>query len=190
MVRRFLVLLVLLIPVALAGQALPATSSQQLHSDAPQTRRSDRPLDAKQQELFEAGEAALRNGDLASAERSFRAVLAVNSQAAGAYANLGVIEMRRKQWHPALAMLRRAEGLAPEVPGIRLNIGLAYYREGDYRSAIAPFKSVVRDVPGSMQARYLLGLCYLFVARYADAVATLEPLWPQASDQLNYLYAL
>jgi tetratricopeptide (TPR) repeat protein len=71
-----------------------------------------------------------------------------------------------------------------------LNIGLAYYREGDYRSAIAPFKSVVRDVPGSMQARYLLGLCYLFVARYADAVATLEPLWPQASDQLNYLYAL
>jgi tetratricopeptide (TPR) repeat protein len=74
--------------------------------------------------------------------------------------------------------------------GIRLNIALAYYRQNDYGSAIAPFKTVVRDVPDSLQARYLLGLCYLFVAHYVDAVATLEPLWPQESDQLNYLYAL
>ena len=44
--------------------------------------------------------------------------------------------------------------------------------------------------PDSYQARYLLGLCYFFTERYADAATMLEPLWPQASNQLNYLYVL
>jgi tetratricopeptide (TPR) repeat protein len=69
-------------------------------------------------------------------------------------------------------------------------VGLVYYRQNNFRAAIAPFESVVRDVPDSSQARYLLGLCYFFTERYADATAMLEPLWPQASNQLNYLYVL
>jgi tetratricopeptide (TPR) repeat protein len=67
---------------------------------------------------------------------------------------------------------------------------LVYYRQNDFRGAIAPFESVVRDVPDSYQARYLLGLCYFFNQRYAEAANTLEPLWEQASDQLNFLYVL
>ena len=59
-----------------------------------------------------------------------------------------------------------------------------------FGQAIAPFESVVRDAPDSYQARYLLGLCYFFNQRYAEAANTLEPLWPQASDQLNFLYVL
>ncbi|HTF43710.1 MAG TPA: tetratricopeptide repeat protein [Terriglobales bacterium] len=82
-----------------------------------------------------------------------------------------------------------AASLAPAA-GIRLNIGLTYYRQGDYRAAISPFASVVRDAPDSVQARYLLGLCYFFTEQYADTATTLEPLWPQESSQLNYLYVL
>jgi tetratricopeptide (TPR) repeat protein len=87
-------------------------------------------------------------------------------------------------------MLQKAENLAPQIAGIRLNIGLVYYRQNDFRNAISPFESVVSDVPDTFQARYLLGLCYFFVERYGDAATTLEPLWPQASGQLNYLYVL
>jgi tetratricopeptide (TPR) repeat protein len=101
-----------------------------------------------------------------------------------------VIAMRRKQWTQALESLRKAEHLAPNIAGIRLNIGLVHYRENDFRGAIAPFESVVRDAPDSYQARYLLGLCYFFNQRYAEAANTLEPLWPQASNQLNFLYVL
>ena len=43
--------------------------------------------------------------------------------AGAAYANLGVIAMRRKDWDHALALLRKAEKLAPKMAGIRLNIG-------------------------------------------------------------------
>src|SRR6201981_2266229 len=145
---------------------------------------------ADPEKLFEQGEVALKNNQLDQAEHDFRGVLAFNPKVAGAYANLGVVYMRRKQWSRALEMLHKAEELAPGVVGIRLNIGLAYFRQDDFHSAIRPFESVVRDAPDSYQARYLLGLCYFLTERYPAATATLEPLWPQASDQFNYLYAL
>jgi tetratricopeptide (TPR) repeat protein len=142
------------------------------------------------QQLFEAGETALQAGKLDEAERDFKQVLVLNPGVAGAYANLGVIHMRRKQWPQALATLRKAEKLAPEVAGIRLNIGLVYFRQNDFAGAIHPFESVVQQAPDSFQARYLLGLCYFFNDRWTDAISTLEPLWPKASNQLNYLYVL
>jgi tetratricopeptide (TPR) repeat protein len=144
------------------------------------------------QKLFEAGEGALHAGKLDEAERAFRQVLAIEPGVAGAYANLGVIYMRRKQWTQALEMLHKAEKLAPEIAGIRLNIGLAYYRQKNYPEAIKPFETVVQQVPDSYQARYLLGFCYFFNEHWSDAVTMLEPLWEQVSpsDQLNYLYVL
>jgi tetratricopeptide (TPR) repeat protein len=95
------------------------------------------------QKVFAAGEAALRAGRLDEGERAFRQVLAINPGVAGAYANLGVIHMRRKQWPQALAALRKAEKLAPDIAGIRLNIGLAYFHQNDFARAIRPFESVV-----------------------------------------------
>jgi len=141
-------------------------------------------------QLFEAGQDALNQGRLDQAERDFRQVLAANPRAGGAYANLGVVYMRRKQWTKALEMLRKAEHLMPQVPGIRLNIGLAYYRQSEFLKAIPLFESVLRDQPGDLQPRHLLGLCYFFAERWADAANTLEPLWAQESGQLSYLYVL
>jgi len=173
---RLIVLILLFLPLQLPAQGNAGQKG---------AARTANPL-----KTFEAGEAALREGKLDEAERAFRQVLAVDPGVAGAYANLGVIHMRRKQWPQALGMLHKAERLAPNIAGIRLNIGLVYFRQNDFRSAIKPFESVVRDVPDSYQARHLLGLCYFFNDRWTDAIATLEPLWGQASDQLNYLYVL
>src|SRR5580658_2510212 len=108
---------------------------------------------------FAHGQAALQTGDLATAEAAFRRVLAVDPQAGAAYANLGVIAMRRKDWDHALLLLQKAEKLEPNMAGIRLNIGLVKYRRGDYAGAVSPLASVVREQPDSQQARYLLGLC-------------------------------
>jgi tetratricopeptide (TPR) repeat protein len=71
-----------------------------------------------------------------------------------------------------------------------LNIGLAYYRQDEFLRATPPFESVVRDQPDAVQPRYLLGLCYFFAERWADAAVMLEPLWPQESSHLPYLYVL
>jgi Tfp pilus assembly protein PilF len=96
-----------------------------------------RPQDTRQ--IFESGQHALDSGDLADAEKDFRAVLAAEPDNVGAHGNLAVVHMRRKEWGAALAELRSAERLAPKMPGIRLNIGLVYYRQGDYGRAIQPF---------------------------------------------------
>jgi tetratricopeptide (TPR) repeat protein len=146
------------------------------------------PADARQ--VFERGQQALNSGDLTTAEKAFRQVLEAEPNNVGAHGNLAVVYMRRREWKPALAELRAAERLAPNVPGIRLNIGLAYFRQADYPHAIPPFESVVRDQPDATQARYLLGLCYFFTERYPDTVQTLQPLWPQESGNLNYLYVV
>ena len=121
--------------------------------------------------LFQRGQDALTHGRLDEAERDFRGVLQVDPQSGGAYANLGVVYMRRKQWTKALETLQKAEHLMPQVAGIRLNIGLAYYRQSEFLQAIPPFESVVRDQPDALQPRYLLGLCYFFAGRWADAPA-------------------
>jgi tetratricopeptide (TPR) repeat protein len=141
-------------------------------------------------QVFRSGQDALNHGQLDTAEQDFRAVLAANPRAGAAYANLGVVNMRRKQWTKALENLREAERLLPQVPGVRLNIGLAYYRQNQFLKAIPPFESVVHDQPDAMQPRHLLGLCYFFAERWADAANTLEPLWAQESAQLSYLYVL
>jgi len=148
------------------------------------------PVAQDSKKRFEAGEAALRAGKLDEAQDDFRQVLAMNPGSAAAYANLGVIHMRRKQWPQALEMLHKAERLVPSMTGVRLNIGLVYFRQNQFAAAIKPFESVVKRTPDSFQARYLLGLCYFFNDRWKDTISALEPLWAQASDQMNYLYVL
>src|SRR5689334_13987897 len=68
---------------AFAMNQVPASPPKQASDENPQL-------------LFRQGEAALHTGDLTEAEQKFRRVLELNPKVAGAYANLGVIEMRRK----------------------------------------------------------------------------------------------
>jgi tetratricopeptide (TPR) repeat protein len=139
---------------------------------------------------FAQGQAELRAGDLNAAEKSFRHVLAVDPRSAAAYANLGVIAMRRKNWEHALDLLQKAEHLDSKMAGIRLNIGIVEFRRANYPEAIPALSSVLKDQPDSSQARYLLGLCQVFTEKYSDAVGTLEPLWTSRSNDVMYLYVL
>lgn len=140
--------------------------------------------------VFASGQAALQAGKLEQAEADFNKVIQLNPQSGAAYANLAVVQMRRKQWDKAIPTLRKAERLMPQVAGVRLNIGLAYFRQNEFLKAIPPLESVVREQPDAAQPRYLLGLCYFFADRWREAATTLEPLWAQESTHFPYLYVL
>src|SRR6266446_5490727 len=182
--------LVIIFPVAGAWPAFarPGAERTAEQQSSPWPAAASQRMDP--QAWFAKGQAALQNGDLDVAEAAFRRVLAADPRAGSAYANLGVIAMRRKNWDHAIRLLRKAETLEPKMAGIRLNIGLVEYRRGNYAAAIAPLSSVLRDQPDSQQARYLLGLCQVFTKKFAEAVTVLEPLWPQKSDDVLYLYLI
>lgn len=139
---------------------------------------------------YETGDRALHTGNLALAQKSFESVLQQLPNDVGARINLGVVFIREKNWDAALHYLNEAAKLAPTLTGIRLNIGLAEYHQGNYDAAIPPLESVLREQPDSTQARHLLGLCYLFEAKFPEAAACFEPLWPSSKDDLTYLYSL
>src|ERR1700751_2094584 len=86
--------------------------------------------------FFQRGEQALKENNLGTAESAFRQVLAIDPRAGAAYANLGVVYIRRRQWGKALEALHKAQDLMPNVAGIRLNVGLAYYRQNEFLKAI------------------------------------------------------
>jgi tetratricopeptide (TPR) repeat protein len=177
---RLLLAIALMFCLAQTGFSLPQKTSTGASSA----------VDSDPAQVFQAGQDALNQGRLDEAERDFLKVIGANPQVGGAYANLGVVYMRRKQWVKALEMLHNAERLMPQVSGVRLNIGLAYYRQNDFLKAITVFESVVHDEPDALQPRHLLGLCYFFTERWTDAANTLQPLWSQESGQLSYLYVL
>src|SRR6266567_2088270 len=89
--------------------------------------------------IFQEGQAALNGGELDHAEAAFLKVLKLDRKSAAAHANLGVVEMRRKNWERALIELHAAQALAPQMTGIRVNIGLVEYRRANYEAAIPPF---------------------------------------------------
>ena len=167
------------------ARAAPATPAEARSQSANAGASRENPA-----ELFRDGQEALSRNDLAGAEKYFRGVLALDPHSAAAYANLGVVEMRRKNWDHAITELQAAEKLAPQMAGIRLNIGLVEYRRANYTAAVAPLSSVLLDEPNSAQARFLLGFCYAFTGKFPDAARTLEPLWPQMSNNFTYLYVL
>jgi tetratricopeptide (TPR) repeat protein len=185
--------LVVLVVVALAltpaagrAHAQGGIRPQVLSTQAPDAAQAEALL----RQIYEEGQLALSENRLVDAESAFHRVLAMDPKNAGAYTNLGVIAMRRKQWAAALRNLKQGERLAPGVPGVRLNIGLTYYSLGEYKAAARAFESVLRDDPASAQAHYLLGMCYFFTGQYAGTVEQLEPLWDAQSRNFSYLYVL
>lgn len=140
--------------------------------------------------IFARGEAALADKNLDKAEHAFKSVIAMAPTFSPAYANLGVVYMRRQQWDAALRNLQKAAKLDPKMAGVRLDIGLVYFKQNDFRHAIPPLESVLKDDPSSAQARYLLGLAYFYTERWVEATDELQTLWPAQSNNTAYLYVL
>lgn len=145
--------------------------------------------ESEQASRFRAGSEALQAGDLDSAERKFQSVLKCQPNA-GAYANLGVVYMRKQNWTAATRALKQAARLAPGMTGVRLNLALVAFRQGKYEEAVPVLKTVWREEPNAIQPAYLLGLSYFFTQKYSEAAKTLHGLWPSLKNDLTYLYVL
>lgn len=152
---------------------------------------SARPQETRSAEaVFQAAQKDMQAGFYSQAEDGFRKVLLLDPRSAAGYANLGVVYMRTNRFQDAAEAFLQAARLAPEVSGLHLNLGLAYMRLNKYKEAIAPFHRALELEPGQTRTRYLVGLSCYMADDYRATVETLEPLYPEFSSRLDYLYIL
>src|SRR4029077_291861 len=94
-IRAFLITVI--VPLLSVGSSMGALGAGFQAADARQQESASVSSIPDPEQIFRRGEEALRKGDHEQAEHNFKQVVVLNPQVAGAYANLGVIYMRRKQ---------------------------------------------------------------------------------------------
>jgi tetratricopeptide (TPR) repeat protein len=142
------------------------------------------------QAIFAHGQKALADKQYPAAREDFSRLLRLGVRTAPVYSNLGVVYLHSGRPDEAIKMLESAERLAPTVAGIRLNLGLAYFREREFKLAAPYFGEVLSLDPNHVQARYLQGICAFMTDNFQAAVDSLQPLFAQESNDLEYLFML
>lgn len=144
--------------------------------------------------LFQSGEAAfqqaaqaLARGDNATAEQQLQIVLKGAPAHVGALGNLGIVYARTGRTPGAVAVYQRALKLAPDEPGLLLNLGLAHLQLENYAAAKQVLLRIRR--PGA-QVRELVATAQLFTGDVEPALATLEALNRDDPAQSGVLYLL
>jgi tetratricopeptide (TPR) repeat protein len=141
-------------------------------------------------ETFEAAARALSQGDLDGAQRGFEQVVKTAPNHVPALANLGVVYSRQGRSADAIAVYRKALQLAPDEPGLLLNLGLAHLKIEEPGKAKPLFARVAALQPSHSQARELLASTQVLTGEAQTAVGTLEPLRRSEPRNSGVLYFL
>ncbi len=121
---------------------------------------------------FQRAAGALSTGDLPAAEQGFLQVLKTEPNSVPALGNLGVTYSRMERYSDSVRVYGQALKLAPNEPGLLLNLGLAHLKQGDYVAA----KPLFARLPRSAQAAELQATCELFTGNPARALELLQGL--------------
>ncbi|MBP1634254.1 MAG: putative system TPR-repeat lipoprotein [Acidobacteria bacterium] len=140
-------------------QVFTAQGEHERALDAVTTLPPSSPLAQRARFLAALSEIALQRLDAAFERLK---ALADETQAAPAFNDLGVVQLRRPAAAPQLGRatyyFTRAADLAPEDPDYAFNAGYAYWFERDAQGAVHWLREAVRRNPADADAHYVLGL--------------------------------
>jgi predicted Zn-dependent protease len=111
---------------------------------------------------------------------------------ADSYNNLGVISASRNDLNGAVEDFSKAAEWNPTLDGLDYNWGRAAFASNQYGKAVDPLDRYLHAHPDDAWARAALGSSYFQTHKYAEAVATLQPLEAQilTIPQLASWYAM
>jgi Tfp pilus assembly protein PilF len=132
--------------------------------------------------LVQAGMGAHQAGDLATAERQYRAALAVAPAHPYAMHYLGVVHYQRRQLDAALPLLERAAAAVPEEAEFHNNLGLALAEADRNDDAIAAYRRALACRPEHATAWNNLGLALQAVNDLPEAIAAYRSALRHAPD--------
>lgn len=123
-----------------------------------------------------------QRGQLAEAERGYRAILASQPHHADALHLLGVIALQCGQVQPALALIKNAIAYQPSVAAYHANLAEAYRAAGEMSHAIASAQLALRLQPVYPDVAVNLGSLYMNQGRVGEAAELFRRAVEQKPD--------
>jgi tetratricopeptide (TPR) repeat protein len=121
--------------------------------------------------LIALGNACVAAGRAANALRAFERLTAVDPGNGLAYQNIGVVQLRAKNFAEAEKSLRRALAIDPKLAGAHTALGALLAGTGRRDEAIDAWKHAVEADPGELNALYNLTLKLVEAGRGPEAKA-------------------
>ncbi len=137
---------------------------------------------------------AHQRGDLAAAEKGYRAVLAEAPDQADALALLGVVLAADKKYQEALELIDRAIELDPSAPLFHMYQGNARMEDGNLEGAAHSFQKAIALKPDMAALYYNLGNVYRSEEKWKEAqelfekALELDPSHVQARNNLALVF--
>ena len=118
------------------------------------------------------------------------AVTPTRAQEANRYFKEGVAYLKKGQWNAAIASLKEAVRLKPDVALSHALLGLAYSNKGQYDLVIASYKEAIRLKPDYADVHLGLGNAYLKKGQWDDAIASFKEAIRLNPDVAVFHYSL
>ena len=142
------------------------------------------------QEQLAKGIAALKAGDLDSAEKIFTLALHQGVKSPLVYHNLGVIAQERGQHQQAVARFREALRLQPEFGPAHLLLGISLLALGKNAEAARDLKIAEKLMPAEPQVHLQLARAYDALDDHFAAIDQYQQLTRLAPQNPEYVYLL
>jgi tetratricopeptide (TPR) repeat protein len=134
--------------------------------------------------FVEVGRAALKKGELGDAARALDQALALNPRRVEAYVLRSAVHAARKQYKEGIALMRRAQALAPTDADVLTALGSHLVLSGEVAEGVPLLAQVVSGQPARYDAQLLLGIHWHRSGKWPDAIAALEAYFQHRPGEL------
>jgi tetratricopeptide (TPR) repeat protein len=134
--------------------------------------------------FVQEGRVALRAGKLDDAARALDQALALNPRRVEAYVLRSAVYASRKQYKDGIALMRRAQQIAPADTEVLTALGTHLVLSGDTTGGVPLLEQVVAKEPGRYDAQLLLGHHWHATGKWPDAVTALEAYFAHRPQEL------
>ena len=137
--------------------------------------------------LLQRGAEAMRAGNAAEAEASYKRATEVAPNFAPGWLDLGLAQLKEGNLVEATASIRHALTLDPSVHGARLFLGIAEYQTQHIDAAVRDLEQAQQEDPATVQVLMWLGIVEMESGHPEKATAPLDRAAELAPDDVGIL---
>jgi tetratricopeptide (TPR) repeat protein len=134
--------------------------------------------------FVEEGRAALKKGELDNAAKALDQAIALNPRRVEAYVLRSAVYAAKKQYKDGVALMKRAQALAPADPDVLTALGSELVLSGNPDDGVPLLQQVVVKEPQRYDAQLLLGQHWHDTAKWSEAIIALEAYFAHRPNEL------